>query len=216
MFHQIRTTLSVLTLSSAVLFSVPAYAGPATDFIKQTSTEVTTLLQKEDSNARQKEFSAKLNATVDFRELASRALGEYWTAQSPEEQQKFLDLLQQLLEANYRDKLSAQQLGKDYSIEYADERERKDVAIVKTRIKSKARTKPVDYKMLKRKDGWVVYDVVIDDISLVETYRDAYTEIIKKEGWDSLINRMEKKVAQLEKSASTSNTEKAKTPDPQK
>ncbi|AWV89658.1 MlaC/ttg2D family ABC transporter substrate-binding protein [Bradymonas sediminis] len=200
MSHPIRTTLAALTLSCAVLFAaLPAYAGSSTDFIKKTSTEVTTLLQKKDSKTRQEQFTAKLNATVDFRELASRALDEYWSEQSPEEQQKFLDLLQQLLEANYRDKLAAQQMGKDYSIDYTDERERDDMAIVKTVIKSKDRAKPVNYKMVKKDGNWVVYDVVIDDISLVETYRDAYTQIIKKEGWDSLIKRMEKKVAQLEK-----------------
>jgi phospholipid transport system substrate-binding protein len=52
--------------------------------------------------------------------------------------------------------------------------------------------------LLKKADGWVIYDIVIDDISLVETYRDAYTEIIEKEGWDSLISRMEEKAAQLQ------------------
>lgn len=195
----IRTTLVALTLGSAVLFALPAHAGSSTDFIKKTSNEVTTLLQKKDSKQRQEQFSAKLNATVDFRELAARALGDYWTEQPAEEQQKFLDLLQELLEANYRDKLGAQQMGKDYTIDYTDERERDNMAIVKTRIKSKEHARPVSYKMLKKEKGWVVYDVVIDDISLVETYRDAYTGIIKKEGWDSLINRMEKKVAQLEK-----------------
>lgn len=201
MFHPIRTTLAGLVLSSAFLIAHPAQAGPSTDFIKKTTTEVTTLLQQKDSQKRQEAFSDKLNTTVDFRELASRALGEHWTAQSPEAQQHFLDLLQQLLEANYRDQLTGQRLGEDFTIDYTDERARDNMAIVTTTIKSKEQARPVAYKLLKRDKSWVIYDVVIDDISLVETYRDAYTEIIKKHGWDELINRMEKKVAQLEKAA---------------
>jgi phospholipid transport system substrate-binding protein len=200
MFTNFRSALGAVVLSSAILLASasPALAGPATDFIKETSVEVSELLQQKDSKARQDKFSAKLNATVDFRELASRALGEHWTKQSAEEQQKFLDLLQRLLEANYREKLTGQTLGEDYEIEYVDERTRKNLAIVETRIKWDEHVKPVGYKLLKKADGWVIYDIVIDDISLVETYRDAYTEIIEKEGWDSLISRMEEKAAQLQ------------------
>jgi|SRR5690554_3218204 len=199
MFHPIRTTLAGLVLSAAFLVAQPAQAGPSTDFIKQTTTEVTTLLQQKDSAKRQEAFSTKLNATVDFEELAARALGDYWKEQPAEQQEKFLDLLQELLKANYRDKLTGQQMGKDFDVEYTDERARDSMAIVDTVIKAKEQSRPVSYKLLKRDKSWVIYDVVIDDISLVETYRDAYTAIIKKHGWDGLISRMEKKVAQLEK-----------------
>lgn len=199
MFHPIRTTLAGLVLSAAFLIAAPAQAGPSTDFIKKTTSEVTTLLQQKDSAKRQQAFSAKLNATVDFEELAARALGDYWKEQPAEQQKKFLDLLQEMLKANYRDKLTGQQMGKDFEVEYTDERARDSMAIVDTLIKAKDQSRPVSYKLLKRDGGWVIYDVVIDDISLVETYRDSYTAIIKKHGWDGLISRMEKKVAELEK-----------------
>jgi phospholipid transport system substrate-binding protein len=175
----------------------PAMAGEPTDFIKKNSAEVTNLLSKKESKQRHAAFSKKINQIVDFRELASRALGEHWKARNPEEQDQFLSLLQELLEANYQKKLEGNTLGEDYQIEYLDEKTRDKLAIVKTTVKWKEGQKPANYKLIKKDAGWVAYDIIIDDISLVETYRDGYTKIIEKEGWDELIKRMEDKAEQL-------------------
>lgn len=203
MTFKFRSTYIAAFLSAGLLLtaSSSALAGPPTDFLKKTSAEVSKLLEQKDSQKRQKAFSTKLNTTVDFRELASRALGEHWAKQSAENQQEFLDLLQKLLEANYRDQLTGQVLDEDYTIEYLNERTRDDMAIVDTQVKWDSSQKPVGYKLLKKNSGWVIFDIVIDDISLLETYRDSYTEIIEKEGWDSLIERMKKRVKDVEAAA---------------
>lgn len=200
MFHHAPATLRTALLGAAFLLSTaaPALAGPPTDFLKKSSGEVNQLLREKDSPARQQKFSQKLNATVDFRELAARALGKYWEEQPPENQQEFLDLLQQLLEANYRDKLIGKRLDEDYTIDYRDERTSGNLAVVDTRVKWDKHSKPVSYKLIKKEADWVVFDIVIDDISLLETYRDSYTNIIRKKGWDELIKRMQKKVAEEE------------------
>lgn len=175
-----------------MLISASAWASP-TDYVKKRTDEVTKVLSQKDTSKREDKLRSVLLETIDFRELASRALGEHWSSRTPEEQQEFLDLLQELLRANYEGQLSGRQLGKDYEIKYGDARERNDMAIVKTVVVAKDETKPVDYKLVKKGDAWSIYDVVIDDISLEETYRDAYVEIIKKEGWPSLIQRMKDK-----------------------
>ncbi len=200
MVRKLQRTLTTLILAAGILLAAAstAWAGPPTEFVKKNAKEVSQLLHEKESKQRQQKFSKKLNEIVDFRELSSRALGEYWKKRTPQEQQQFLDLLQQLLEANYRKKLEGKTLGQDYKIQYLDEKTRGDLAIVKTRVAWKNGSKPASYKLIKKKDGWVVYDIIIDDISLVETYRDSYTDIIKKEGWDSLISRMKQKAAQLD------------------
>lgn len=199
MYRTLRRTITTLVIAVATILAVatPAWAGAPTDFVKKNAQDVTKLLRQKESKKRQKEFSTKLNEVVDFRELAARALGEHWKKRTPEEQQQFLDLLQQLLEANYRKKLEGKTMGEDYQIEYLDEKTRDNLAIVKTKVTWKDGAKPASYKLIKKDDGWVVYDIIIDDISLVETYRDAYTEIIEKEGWDSLIKRMKDKADKL-------------------
>lgn len=199
MLRKIRTILTAGALSGALLIAAaaPALAGEPTDFVKENAKEVTRLLRQDASKERAERFSKKMNEVVDFRELASRALGEHWAKRTPEEQQEFLDLLQELLEANYKEKLEGKTLGKDYEIEYLEEKTRKNMAIVKTRVQWKEGAKPAHYKMLEKDGEWVIYDIIIDDISLVETYRDSYTEIIEQEGWGELIARMKQKAEQL-------------------
>lgn len=188
------TIASALTLG----LSASAMAGAPTDFVKGQTTEVTELLKKKESKARAKKLDKILQQSVDFRELAARSLKGHWEKQTPEAQEEFLSLLQRMLEANYATKLSGKQLGKDYSVEYLDEKTRDDLAIVKTRIVIKKENKPVSYKLTKKGDAWIVFDIVIDDISLEETYRESYTAIIDDEGWDSLISRMKDKIKELE------------------
>lgn len=185
------TTLLLLAGTVGVALASP------TDYVKKRTGEVTKTLSKADSEKRQKELKEVLQQTIDFRELASRALGEHWEARSEEEKQEFLDLLQEMLQANYEGKLSGKTLGDDYTIEYSDEKTRGDKAIVKTVVVAKEEKKPVDYKLVKKGEDWSIFDVVIDDISLEETYRESYVEIIEKEGWGSLIQRMKDKAKEL-------------------
>ncbi|MFW5967143.1 MAG: MlaC/ttg2D family ABC transporter substrate-binding protein [Persicimonas sp.] len=198
MYRSLQVFVLSLLVGGCVLFaSTSAFAGEPTEFIEKNANEVSDLLQQEESEQRHAQFSAKVDEVVDFRELASRALGSHWEERSDGEQQKFLDLLQELLEANYRDKLEGKVLGDDYEIDYQEEKTRDDVAVVKTVVEWDDGDESADYKLLQKDGGWIVFDIVVDDISLLETYREDYTEIIEKEGWDELIARMEKRAKKV-------------------
>lgn len=189
-----------------VVTSATALALEPMDYVKKQTEEVTAVLQQPDSDARTARLEKVLQGAIDFRELAARALGEHWSARTPEEQEEFLSLLQQLLQANYATKLQGQRLGEDYTISYVAAAKRNDKAIVKTAIVVEDVAKPIDYKLIKKGDDWSVYDVVIDDISLEETYRDSYTRIIENEGWAALIGRMKERVRETEKAAAKQST----------
>lgn len=199
-----KYALSVFT-AVAVLLSMtamsPAEAKTSpTDFIKTHTAQVVDILQRPDNDERSDILSKKVQEVIDFRKLASLSLGEHWEARSEGEKKVFLDLLEELLRANYSKKLKGETLDKDYEIKYVDERTKKNKAIVTTKIVWSETSKPVEYKLLRRDSGeWIIYDLVIDDVSLEETYRESYTKIIEKEGWDTLIKRMEEKVAALKK-----------------
>lgn len=195
-----RNLAAIFAVLVTLLVAGPAFAGEPTDFIKSHSEEVTTLLGQPESEERADKFSKLANELIDFRELASRALDEHWKKRSDDEREEFLTLLQNLLEANYKKKLEGQEVGEDYQIEYTEEKQRGDRALVRTIVKwgeSDKERKPVEYKMMKGEKGWVIYDLVIDDISLEETYRESYTKIIEKDGWDTLIEKMKEKIAEL-------------------
>lgn len=201
-FPGFRWMVSLLIGGFAVAFSAsPAAAVESpTDFIKKHSKEVTELLSQDESPGRAEKFSEKAHNLIDFRTLASRALEGHWEERSDAEQEKFLELLQKLLEANYKKKLEGYELGEDYEIKYLEEKQRDDRALVSTKViwgNSEKKRKPVKYKMMKQEGDWIIYDVVVDGASLEQTYRDAYTEIIRKDGWDTLIEKMKQKIEKL-------------------
>jgi phospholipid transport system substrate-binding protein len=195
------TRLAVLVFSVLFLAAPMVWAGEPMDFIKKNEGDVTRLLAQKESEERARKFSKLADQLIDFRELASRALRGHWEDRSQEDRDQFMTLLKDLLEANYRKKLEGKQLGEDYKIDYTDERQQGDRAIVRSVVKwgdSEKEREPVEYKLMKKSSGWVIYDLVIDDISLEETYRESYTKIIEDEGWDALIQKMKDKIAELE------------------
>lgn len=194
--HMFRRLPALLLALVVLLSGTIAFATP-TDYVKKKTEIVTSVLQKPDSKKRQDELHKILKETIDFGELAARALGEHWTKRTDAEREEFLALLQDMLQANYEGKLEGHTLGKDYTIEYKDEKVKDDKAIVKTSVVTKEGPKPVEYKLLKKGDTWTIWDVVIDDVSLEETYRESYTEIIEKEGWPALIQRMKDKAKEI-------------------
>lgn len=189
-----QSKVSILVFLIALSFSSSAFAENATNYVKKKTSDVTKLLSKKDSKSRAKKLDKLLSATINFRELATRSLGEHWTARTEEEKTEFLSLLQKLLQANYETKLSGKKLGKDFKVEYLSEKAKGKIAIVKTKVIVDSESKPIMYRLMKKDKTWAIYDVVIDDISLEETYRESYTEIIVEEGWKSLIDRMKARI----------------------
>lgn len=194
-----------------LLFSASAFAQGKSplDVVKQRSSEVTSILEQPDSPARKERLNKALHATVDFGELATRALGKHWTDRTEAERQEFLDLLQRLLQANYAKQLDGRKLGKDYTLDFGDERIRDGRAVVRMTVSYKNKKHPVMYRLTQKGDSWVVYDLVIDDVSLEETYREGYVPIIEEDGWSGLIDLMRERLAELEAPAGGAKTQKA-------
>lgn len=188
---------ALLTLITLVLVSTAAWAATPTEFVRTQATAAAKILQQPDTPKRATELNTLVQATVDFRELASRSLGTHWEARTPEEQQEFLNILQELLQVNYTNQLAGRTLDKDYTIEYGRERIRNDRAIVDSKVRVQKETHPVSYRLTKKGESWVIYDVVIDDISLEETYREGYVPIIEEDGWSALINLMRERLTEL-------------------
>ncbi|MEM1347091.1 MAG: ABC transporter substrate-binding protein [Myxococcota bacterium] len=190
--------LLLLGLVAVCWTSATAWAVEPTEFVKEKAFKVSRILNQRASKKRAKKLESELQKTVDFAELAAKSLGEHWVARTDAEKREFLELLQQLLQANYQSKLEGKKVDKDYKIEYVEEKTRGEKAIVKTVVSVDADKTPVQYKLVRRGDTWIAFDVVIDDIGLVESYREEYTEIIEAEGWAKLIEKMRARIKELE------------------
>lgn len=137
----------------------------------------------------------------DFAEMSKRVLGREWRQLSGSEQKTFIGLFTTLLEHAYIGKIE------DYSkqkVEFQGQRIRHDKAQVDTILIDKNVTIPVSYIMLLKNDNWMVYDIVVEGVSLVRNYMDQFNEIIRKDGYDSLLKRMQERIKELEANAGKS------------
>jgi phospholipid transport system substrate-binding protein len=127
----------------------------------------------------------------DFGEVGRRALGRHWAGRSPEEQTEFIALFTDLLERAYVGKIEA------YSgeqIVYTNEIVDGDYAVVRSRVNTRRGAEvALDYRLHRIEGGWKVYDVLIDGVSFVSTYRSEFNRIIQLHSWNELMDRLRQK-----------------------
>jgi phospholipid transport system substrate-binding protein len=147
------------------------------------------------SNARRRgQIRAVADELFDFEEVTRRALSVHWAQRTPAERAEFVDLFTDLLERAYIGKIEGYSGEK---IVYTAEKIDGDFAIVRSRIVPRRRTVDgrvretgLEYR-LHRKDGrWKVYDVIVDGVSFVSTYRSQFDRIIKASSYQTLVDRL--------------------------
>jgi len=199
--HRIlRAGVSSAAAILVLLMTAVAFAGPPTDFVRTKSKQLIDIVNQAPGKARTKALKKEARSLIDYQELAKRALGKHWADRSEQEKKDFIELLESLVELNYADRFKQKSSDANYEVQYLDEKVRKKMAIVKTRVKYSKDDFTLAYKLLERKNaegGYIIFDAVFDDVSLEESYRDAYVPIIEKEGWASLMKRMNAKLKEL-------------------
>ena len=159
--------LRALTLTAilALVTAGTAVASEPTDQVRRSVGEVLEIVHSQpDGPARRTAVRQAANRLFDFEETAKRALGPHWQQRTPAEHEEFVRLFSDLLEAAYVGKIDLYQGEK---ITYVGETVDGDQATVKTRIVTKQGNEvPVDYRLSREKDGWRVYDVIIEGVSL--------------------------------------------------
>src|SRR5688572_23835024 len=126
-------------------------------------------------------------ALFDFDEIARRALSRHWAARTAEEQAEFTRLFTDLLERTYLGRIES------YSgerIVYLGEAVDGSFATVRSKVVTRRRIEtPLDYQLHRRDGRWKVYDVLIDRVSFVATYRSEFARIIQRESYAALVER---------------------------
>ncbi|RKG74875.1 MlaC/ttg2D family ABC transporter substrate-binding protein [Corallococcus terminator] len=136
---------------------------------------------------------------VDFEELAKRAMGEKaWAGLTATQRKEFTDTMTGLLRASYAQKAIGQAKAE---VAYGKESVQANEATVDTKLTVKSDQVPVDYKLYRTsaKGDWRIYDVITDEVSLVDTYSGQFRKILQTKGFDGLLSTLKSKRAQLEK-----------------
>jgi phospholipid transport system substrate-binding protein len=194
---RVKGLLPLAALAVVAMLVGPAYAGAPTDQLKQYSDQVLKILEDpgmrgDDKRVERRHAVRRVAIEIfDVQETARRALGRHWQARSPAERQEFVDLFADLLERTYVSKIDF--YGGE-RLKYVGETIDGDTAVVKTRVVTKQGTEvPVDARMLRRGDRWLMYDVTIENVSLVGNYRAQFDQIIRTGGYDELVRRLRDK-----------------------
>jgi len=190
----------ILTVGLSLAFAPVASAeSSAIDAVRTTVETILDILKKDgmDKAEKRSAMEAEIGKRFDFRAMSQRTLATNWKKASDTEKEKFIGLFSQLIQSSYVGKLEAYT---NEVVEYPAEKVKGKKALVETMIKTASADIPVNYKLYKKGDDWLVYDVVIEGVSLISNYRSSYQAIVKKEGFDGLIARMQEKIKELEAS----------------
>ncbi len=126
----------------------------------------------------------------DFERMARWVLGKHWRKATQAQQQKFVDEFRTLLVRTYGTALLEYTNEKINFLPLRMTEGSEDVTVRTEVVKSGGVPIPISYSMFHRVDGWKVYDVAIDGISLVSNYRSSFSAEIREQGMDKLIQRL--------------------------
>ena len=127
----------------------------------------------------------------DFAKMSQQVLAVNWRKATPAQRKRFADLFSRLLESTYIGRIEEYT---DEKVVYGGTKFRKDKALVSTKVITSSVEIPIAYKMVRRGEDWKIYDVVVEEVSLVRSYRNSYRDIVKKEGIDGLLAQLEEKL----------------------
>jgi phospholipid transport system substrate-binding protein len=189
-----RSVRILVTFALLIAGLSPAWAGPPTDTLREYTEAVQKVLDdpalKTDERRHERRAAVRKLAieAFDVQETAQRALGPHWQQRSPAEREEFVQLFADLLERSYIAKID---LYGGERLRFTEERVDGDSAIVRARVTTKTGTEvPVEGRMHKKGDRWLIYDVAIENISLIANYRAQFDRIIRTSSYAELVKRL--------------------------
>jgi phospholipid transport system substrate-binding protein len=129
----------------------------------------------------------KVLPNFDFRKMTQLAVGKNWSKATPEQQQELVNQFKTMLVRTYSASLTS---VSDYKIEFTPLKSAPgdgDVTVNTVVSKPGAPPIPIDYRMEKQDEGWKVFDVLVDNVSMVTVYRNSFNSEVRKGGIEGLV-----------------------------
>jgi phospholipid transport system substrate-binding protein len=180
------------------LSTFPVYAGAPLDTVQTNVNKVLDVLRdpklKGDSakGIKKEKLQGIYEQMFDEVELSMRTLGGNWKKLNPAQQKEFVQLYRQILAKAYIDKILSYT---DEKIVFSKENmTSNNQAEVQTKIVTASKEIPIYYRVILKDGTWKVYDVVVENVSLVQNYRSQFNSILAKNTPDQLLETLRKKV----------------------
>jgi phospholipid transport system substrate-binding protein len=196
--------LSIFLLLAAV-FSLhgertSASANDAMTQLQKSVDAILVILQSEELKVSARKEERKqlvlelVNDMFDFQNMARSSLGQTWNTLTPEEQNRFVGLFKNLIEQRYIGKIDS---FDNQKVVYHKQLVKGDRAMIYTDIVDKDLEVPIIYKLQEIDGKWLIYDMKIENVSLIVNYRRDFESIIRKEQFAGLVDKI---TQQIEKS----------------
>jgi len=201
-----RTRWAVLAALVALLLAArPAAAGepevgPQERIRRSTDKTLAIVMDPalkgpEKKEERRQKIRGVVDEGFNWDDMARRALGRHWRARTPEERKEFVPLFAELLRNTYMSKIEGYTRNK---VVYKGERVEGSYARVSVEIiTTKGTAVPVTYSMKQFDGKWLVYDLAIEGVKLVNNYRRQFDSILNRGSFAQLIEKLKAKVASI-------------------
>lgn len=150
----------------------------------------------------EKDVRALIDEMLDWDEMTRRSLGSEWKKRTPAEQTEFSKILREMIEASYESKMRLASRGnvkkpKAVKITWLEETVKRGKAKLSAQIEAEKTKAILEFSLIHDGKGWQVYDLAIDDVSTVRTYRSQFRKLIADKGFEGLLERMRSKVKDI-------------------
>jgi phospholipid transport system substrate-binding protein len=168
--------------------------GPL-ELVKGSVARALAIAQLPDAAQRRVEIRQVGEALFDFTEMSRRALGQHWTDRSPQEQEEFVRLFTDLLERSYLAAMGNRRTG---TVTFQGESIEGSSARVRSRfVTDRGAEIPIEYRLLERGGRWAVYDVMVEGVSFISSYRSQFNSIIRSSSFAGLLDKLRDREARL-------------------
>jgi phospholipid transport system substrate-binding protein len=183
-----------LALAALTLGGAPAWAGTPTQFVKgildrvlaiQNNPALTGEAQKP---ARAQAIRQIIQQNFDFPLMAQNSLGAVYGRLSAGQRREFADTFGYLFQDSYTRMVL--NFLKQENINYHQERQETGGVRVSTTIVRSNETIPVDYLMRRHGQGWLLYDVIVDGVSILDNYKTQFAQVIRSQSFEFLLQKM--------------------------
>ncbi len=190
--------LAPVVFAIATAIAPATLAGEAQDYVTARHTELTSILHQPASPARTARLNDLLDRMIDFDSIVAESLGSHKEGRTNDELKEFSDLLQKLIKRNYQKNIEK---TLSYKVSYEGEDPGTEGVVVHTKAeKTKAdgtvEVISIDYRLHQKNGAWRVFDILTENSSMVNNYKNQFNKTIRKDGWNGLIAKLKRKLAE--------------------
>lgn len=193
-----KKRLALFNILMIFILSVPVCAGEPMTAVEGTVNRVLDVVRNPKlkgpnaNSVKTEKLRVIYKDMFDEMEFSRRTLQRNWIKFTPEQRKEFVDLFEQILEKAYLDKIL------DYTsakiIFYKETMASEDKAEIQSKIVTSSKEIPIFYRMILKNGKWKVYDVVVENVSLVQNYRTQFSEILASGTPEKLLETLRQKV----------------------